>query len=244
MSAPALSIENLAYRYNDHAAVLCGINLLVEDGCLFGLLGPNGAGKTTTLGIIAHQLHGYSGTVSHFGQQLAKADASLMSLVPQEYAFYQRMSVAENLGFFAKVQGIRGADVTDRIAAVLDRCELTEQARMRSAHLSGGQKRRLNLAIGLLSRPKILLLDEPTVGIDPQSRRHILDTIKAVNRSGTTVIYTSHYMEEVDYLCERIAIVDAGKVVAEGSGAQLLELHSSDGLEELFLSLTNKALRD
>ncbi len=244
MDTPALSIRNLQYHYNAGTPILRGIDLQVDDGCLFGLLGPNGAGKTTTLAIISQQLQSYNGTVSYFGEQLRTVNAGLMSLVPQEYAFYLRMSVLENLTFFARVQGIDAMDCPDRIADVLARCELEPQAEMRSEHLSGGQKRRLNLAIGLLSQPKILLLDEPTVGIDPQSRRHILDTIKAVNQTGTTVIYTSHYMEEVDYLCERIAIIDAGKVVAEGSGAELLELHASEGLEELFLTLTEKALRD
>lgn len=244
MHTPALALQNLRYQYSANAPVLHGIDLQVDAGCLFGLLGPNGAGKTTTLGIISQQLHGYSGGVTYFGKALNAVDASMISLVPQEYAFYLRMSVEENLTFFARIQGISTQAAPERVAAVLERCELEQQAHMRSAHLSGGQKRRLNLAIGLLSQPRILLLDEPTVGIDPQSRRHILDTIKAINESGTTVIYTSHYMEEVDYLCERIAIIDAGKVMAEGSSAKLMERHASAGLEDLFLTLTHKALRE
>ena len=224
---PMISIENLAFSY-DRAAepALSGVTLNIAHGSLFGLLGPNGAGKTTLLAILCGLLPCPAGTVRIAGIDVARArdDAqAAIALVPQDYAFYPTLSVRENLLFFARMQRIAPADIADRIAEVATTTGLGERFDDRADRLSGGLKRRLNIAIGLLNRPQLLLLDEPTVGIDPHSRHFILAAIREINRAGTTVIYTSHYMEEIETLCDDIAIIDAGKVLIQGSLDSLLQ---------------------
>ncbi len=222
-----IEIENLAFSYaRAESPALSGVKLSIADGSLFGLLGPNGAGKTTLLAILSGLLPCPVGTVRIAGTDVGRArrdTQAVIALVPQEYAFYPTLSVRENLLFFARMQQISAADIPNRLAEVESTTGLGDRRADRADRLSGGLKRRLNIAIGLLNRPQLLLLDEPTVGIDPHSRHFILEAIRDINRAGTTVIYTSHYMEEVEALCDDIAIIDAGKVLVQGSLASLLQ---------------------
>ncbi len=221
-----IKIESLAFSYKQSKQpVLNDITLQIKRGSLFGLLGPNGAGKTTLLSLLTGQLDCPVGKILLNDVDMRRTDAQDFSLVPQEYAFYAELTVYENLLFFARVQAVPRADLAARIAEVTGITRLQDKLTSKATHLSGGLKRRLNLAIGLLNRPSLLLLDEPTVGIDPHSRRFILEAIKDINSRGTTVIYTSHYMEEVEYLCDEVAIIDNGKVLAQGSLATLLAAH-------------------
>jgi ABC-2 type transport system ATP-binding protein len=199
-----LRVEALSYRYPGAAeAALREVTLEIPSGGVFGLLGPNGAGKTTLLSILSTQY--------------------AVSLVPQEYAFYPMLTCRENLRFFGGVQGLHGARLAGRVAAVAALARIESVLGRRAGELSGGLKRRLNLAIGLLTEPAILLLDEPTVGVDPQSRAFLLDTIGSLAGPGRIVVYTSHYMEEVQALCERVAILDHGRVLVEGALRELLQ---------------------
>jgi len=222
-----ITVDNLAFSYARAAApALSGVTLTVADGSLFGLLGPNGAGKTTLLAILCGLLPCPAGVVRVAGVDVTRTrDSALaaIALVPQEYAFYPTLSVRENLLFFARMQRIAPAEIADRLVEVITITGLGERLDNRADRLSGGLKRRLNIAVGLLNKPQLLLLDEPTVGIDPHSRHFILEAIRDINRAGTTVVYTSHYMEEVETLCDDIAIIDQGKVLVQGSLSHLLQ---------------------
>jgi ABC-2 type transport system ATP-binding protein len=214
----ALKLEGVSFRYpRGEDAVLREVSLEVASGGVFGLLGPNGAGKTTLISIAAGQLRGAGGRVVRDGA---------IGLVPQELAFYPMLTCRENLRFFGGVQGLQGARLNDRIAAVAGLTRIESVLARRAAELSGGLKRRLNLAIGLLTDPAIVLLDEPTVGVDPQSRAFLLDTIRSLAGPGRIVVYTSHYMEEVQAICDRVAILDHGKVLLSGSLSDILEDNS------------------
>lgn len=238
-----ITVKQLQYQYQGAAfASLKCIDLNVPQGSLFGLLGPNGAGKTTLLSIISGLLDCPVGTVSIGSHDICHNKSlrrSDIALVPQEYAFYFRLSVMENLIFFAAALGLNKSESQQRIAAVIDITGLKDRINHRAETLSGGLKRRLNLAIGLLNQPRLLLLDEPTVGIDPHSRHFILEAIRHLNQNGTTVIYTSHYMEEIEALCSDIAIIDHGNVLVQGPLAQLLGQQESETLHiDLKIPLT------
>ncbi|QDF95379.1 ABC transporter [Azoarcus sp. DD4] len=221
-----LRARDLAYRYRpEQAPALDGVSLEVAAGSLFGLLGPNGAGKTTLISLVAGLLAPQGGSLEYDGRPLAearRAQPNAIALVPQDYAFYPTLTVTENLAFFAGVQGIAGTLARSRVAEALAFGQLENYARRQAGELSGGLKRRLNLAIGLLADPQLLLLDEPTVGVDPQSRHFLLDAIRRLRDAGKTVIYTSHYMDEVEALCEHVAIVDHGRVLVQGTLAEVL----------------------
>ncbi len=218
------------FRYpGAQQAALDGIDLTVNRGELFGLLGPNGAGKTTLISLLTGLRRADAGSVFYDELDIADHRATIqkrISWVPQEYAFYPSMTVFENLRFFAGVVGLRGKALDQRIQAVTAIAGLENAGSKRAVQFSGGMKRRLNVAISLLGDPDYLFLDEPTVGIDPQSRHFILEAIRRINEGGTTVIYSSHYMEEVEALCDRIAIVDQGRILTSGS---LTELLGNDG---------------
>lgn len=211
-----IHVERLSYRYpGSSQEAIRDLSLDIGAGRLFGLLGPNGSGKTTFVSLLMGLLAPRSGHVD-----IADGKGAVRAaLVPQEYAFYERLSVIENLRFFAGVQGVHQAD---RIAGAIETAGLRSFESIRAHRLSGGLKRRLNLAIGLLGMPQLLFLDEPTVGIDPQSRRFILEAIRRINAAGTTVVYSSHYMEEVQTLCDEIGILDQGRLVARGNLQELL----------------------
>lgn len=229
-----IDIHNLSYQFQGATtASLKHLNLRVPEGRLFGLLGPNGAGKTTLLSIISGRLPCPTGCVRIGGEDISRSQSrwrAQMALVPQEYAFYDRLSVQENLTFFAAALGFGKAAARARIDECVAITSLGDRLGSRAETLSGGLKRRLNLAIGLLNQPRLLLLDEPTVGIDPHSRNFILEAIKRLNQEGTTVVYTSHYMEEIEALCDEIAIIDHGEVLVQGDLAQLLEHQQQDRL--------------
>lgn len=223
---PILDVERLVKRFGDVTAV-DEISFGIEPGELFGLVGPNGAGKTTTLACIAGLLRPDGGRIVVEGHPVDREPLEaqrVLGVVPQEIALYEDLSAGENLRFFGRLKGLGGAELARCTREVLELVGLLDHARQRVAHFSGGMKRRLNLAVGLIGEPKLLLLDEPTVGVDPQSRRHILDSVAELARQGMAVLYTSHYMEEVEYLCRRIAIMDHGRVIAQGPLEQVRAL--------------------
>lgn len=226
-----LSIKQLSYRYkNTSEEALSGINLDIPEGEIFGLLGPNGAGKTTLLSLIGGTLRNQQGAIAVRGE-LPPDWRRYLSVVPQEYSFYPMLTLQENLVFFGKVQGLRGEVLKSRMRQAVDVTGLEQNLHKLAGHCSGGLKRRLNLAIGLLNDPKLLLLDEPTVGVDPQSRAFILEAIRQLAAAGKTIIYTSHYMEEVQYLCQQVAIIDCGHVLLAGELSSLLDQHMNAQVE-------------
>jgi ABC-2 type transport system ATP-binding protein len=244
-----LAIDGLSYRYGERVAVR-EARLDCRRGEILGLLGPNGAGKTTLLSCVAGLLGGHTGAMTFAGGPYRPAaDAAArarLGLVPQELALYDDLTARENLAFFARLQGVPKARVDAVAAAALQLAGLTDRAGDRVRTYSGGMKRRLNLAIGDLHEPELLLLDEPTVGVDPQSRNHLFESLQALRARGRTMIYTSHYMEEVQRLCDRIAVMNDGAVVATGTAAELATRAGTPGadLEQVFLSLTGRSLRD
>lgn len=227
-----LAIRNLSFRYpNANVAALCDVSFEARRGEVLGLLGPNGAGKTTLIAHLAGLLPLQSGDITVDQQALAVVRASQptrIAVAPQEYAFYPSLSVAENLACFAGVGDLSGSEKKSRITDCLAFAQLERYAKVHANRLSGGLKRRLNLAIALLHRPELLLFDEPTVGVDPQSRAFLLQAIKRLSRDGCAVIYTSHYMEEVEAIADRVVILDQGVVLTQGA---LTELLKADGTQ-------------
>ncbi len=228
MNSPALiQISHVSHRYPAAATpALDDISLSIPRGCSFGLLGPNGAGKTTLLSLLTGLQTPQSGSINIAGKDVAsdqRAIKSISALVPQDHAFYLALTGRENLRFFADVYGLSARQWRERLDYCIDVCRLQELLDKRVALYSGGMKRRLNLAIGLLNSPQILYLDEPTVGIDALSRQAIIEAIQALRTQDTTVIYTSHYMEEVEALCDEIAIINHGKLVVRDTTTSLLQ---------------------
>jgi len=224
MANPVLEVRNVVKRYGKFAA-LAGVDFAVEPGELFGLLGPNGAGKTTLMTILAGLKNADEGSVLLFGEPFRSSDRArrhFIGLATQDLSVYPDLTARENLSFFGRLYGMRGADLKSRANELLVAVGLEDRADTRVSTFSGGMKRRLNLAAAVIHRPKVLFLDEPTTGVDPQSRNHIFDKIRALNGDGMTVMYTSHYMEEVQALCPRIAILDAGKILACDTIANLI----------------------
>jgi ABC-2 type transport system ATP-binding protein len=225
-ATPILRCVNLRKRFEDLLAV-DGVNFEIAPGESYGLLGPNGAGKTTTIAMICGLLASDEGRVEVAGQQLttrsvaAKAE---LGYVPQELAVYLDMTARENLRFFARLYNLRGRAAAARIDAVLELVGLTERANDLVKTYSGGMQRRLNMGLGLLHEPRLLILDEPTVGVDPQSRNAILTSIEQLSQTGVGVLYTTHYMEEAERFCKRIGIIDHGKLIAEGTRRELVSL--------------------
>lgn len=221
-----LTFEDLHFCYPGAAqGSLEGVSFAVPTGQALGLLGPNGAGKTTLISLAAGLLAEQRGRITLDGEPLAAArnrGPNRVALVPQDNAFYPMLTVRENLRFFGQVQGIAGPRLREREAATLAFTQLEAFAHRRAGQLSGGLKRRLNLAIGLLAEPRILLLDEPTAGVDPQSRHFLLTAIGELQRTGCTLIYTSHYMDEIEALCGHVAILDEGRVLISGTLGEVL----------------------
>jgi ABC-2 type transport system ATP-binding protein len=244
-----IEVRQLYHRYRGAAVdVLRGIDLRVPDGSLFGLVGPNGAGKTTLLALLSGVLsRDGRGEILVRGERLAgrmHAARAGLALVPQDHAFYPTLTGRENLRFFGGVHGLGGSALRGRIDACIAAGALEAVIDRPAGTYSGGLRRRLNLAIGLLAEPSLLFLDEPTVGIDIQSRAFILDTIRALHREGTTIVYTSHYMEEVQQLCDEIAIIDAGVVLIQDRLDALFARAGGDTLRiELDAPLSDPAVR-
>jgi len=221
-----LAVNDLRKRYGDLEAVR-GVSFRIHEGETYGLLGPNGAGKTTTISMVCGLLTPDGGSVSVDGQAVdvgAVAAKAGIGFVPQELAIYPDLSARENLAFFGRLYGLGGTTLKARMDEVLELVGLADRAKERTDHFSGGMQRRLNIAIGLLHRPRLLLLDEPTVGVDPQSRNAILESIAALGRAGMAILYTTHYMEEAERLCDRVGIIDGGEIRAEGTRRELVEL--------------------
>jgi ABC-2 type transport system ATP-binding protein len=226
MSDAFLEVVDLHKRYGAIDA-LCGVSFDVREGEIFGLLGPNGAGKTTLLSIISCLLEPTSGSVHVLGRPLAGSGPEvrrLIGIVPQELAIYGEMTARENLQFFGELYGVPASPLRQRVDEVLETIGLADRAREPVAGFSGGMKRRLNLGIGIIHSPQLLLLDEPTVGLDPQSRNRIFEEVRRLHGLGMTIVYTSHYMEEVQALCSRIGIMDQGRLIACDTIAGLLKL--------------------
>jgi len=244
-----LTAENLHKSFNDHKAVN-GVSFAIYKGEIFGLLGPNGAGKTTTIRILSTVLQPDRGDVTIGGHSMrndADAVRRLIGVCPQELAFYPDMSALENLVFFGRMVGLGGDEAKSQAMTYLELMGLTERAKGKVDKFSGGMKRRVNLAIALMGHPRLLFLDEPTVGIDPQSRNMIYETIERLRDGGMTILYTTHYMEEADRLCERVAIMDGGRIVALDTPLGLKNMLGQSEkatLEDVFLKLTGRGLRD
>jgi ABC-2 type transport system ATP-binding protein len=224
MAGPVLECTHLVKQFGDLTAVN-DVSFVVNPGETYGLLGPNGAGKTTTISMIAGLLRVTSGEVHVLGSQItpaASAAKGAIGLVPQDIALYPDLSALENLTFFGRLQGLSGQRLQERIDVVLDVVGLADRAKDRIDTYSGGMKRRANIAVGMLHEPTLLILDEPTVGVDPQSRNSILESVDALGASGMAVIYTTHYMEEAERLCDRIGIIDEGRLIAEGTRGELI----------------------
>ena len=244
-----LMVDNLHKSFNDHKAVN-GISFTIYQGEIFGLLGPNGAGKTTTIRILATVLESDRGDVTIGGHSIRRdADAvrRLIGVCPQELALYADLSALDNLLFFGRMVGLNGREAKSQAIANLELMGLSDRARGKVDKFSGGMKRRINLAIALMGHPQLLFLDEPTVGIDPQSRNMIYETIEGLRDGGMTILYTTHYMEEADRLCHRVAIMDGGQIIAMDTPHQLKSKIGSPEqvtLEDVFLKLTGRGLRD
>ena len=226
MTAAFLEVREVSKSYGSTVA-LDRVSFQVHEGEMFGLLGPNGAGKTTLLSIVSCLLEPTSGEVRLLGRPLVASDREvrrLIGIVPQELALYGELTARENLQFFGELYGVRGAELRRRVERILAAIGLEDRADDRVRTFSGGMKRRLNLGVALVHGPRLLLLDEPTVGVDPQSRNHIFEEVRRLNDEGMTVVYTSHYMEEVQALCSRIGIMDHGRLVACDTLPQLLQI--------------------
>jgi ABC-2 type transport system ATP-binding protein len=221
-----LVVTDLVRRFGDLTAV-DGVSFRIAPGETYGLLGPNGAGKTTTISMVSGLLPADAGTVTVAGQPMGPDRTDVkrhIGLVPQDLAIYPELTGRENLTFFGRLQGLRGKELTRRTETVLELVGLADRAKDPTKEYSGGMKRRLNIGVGLLHRPTLLILDEPTVGVDPQSRNAILESVEALSVEGMAVLYTTHYMEEAERLCDRIAIVDSGRIQAEGTRDELIRL--------------------
>jgi ABC-2 type transport system ATP-binding protein len=242
----ALTIENLTKKFEDKIAVE-NLNLKIEKGELFGLLGPNGAGKTTTINILCGLVKPTSGSAQILGYDAQKDTGKVRELIgvcTQETAIYPYLTGVENLELFGNLHTIDKKTLKTRRDMLLDKMGLEEDAKRKASKYSGGMKRRLSLALALIHDPEIAFLDEPTVAMDPQSRHAVWDFIRDQKGRGKTVILTTHYMEEAQELCDRVGIIDHGKLIALGTPNQLIAKNGVKNLEEVFIQLTGRGMRE
>lgn len=226
MNQKAIEVQNLQKHFGDFIAVK-GVSFEVGKGEIFSLLGPNGAGKSTTISMLSCLLQPTAGDACVMGHSIVKeaqAVKSVIGIVPQDIALYGDLSARENLTFWGRMYGLHGSELARRVDEVLEIIGLVERQKDRVDKFSGGMKRRVNIGAALMHKPAVIIMDEPTVGIDPQSRRHILDNIKELNAQGMTVLYTTHYMEEAQELSTHIAIMDQGKIIACGTNSELVKI--------------------
>lgn len=219
-----IEASDLVKKYKDVVAV-DGVNLGIEEGEIFGLLGPNGAGKTTTISALLGLIKMNGGNVRIYGkefQQNSRDTKRKMGYVPQEFAFFDELNAFDNVMYWGKLYGLKGKELNNAVKEALDIAGLWDRRKGKAKTFSGGMKRRLNIACAIIHKPQILVMDEPTVGVDTQSRNNILEAVRELNRNGTTVLYTSHYMEEIEAICDRVAIMDFGKVIALGTVDELI----------------------
>ncbi|PEL11154.1 ABC transporter ATP-binding protein [Bacillus sp. AFS017336] len=247
-----LEIKNLTKKFGDFIAV-DNMSLSIEEGEIFGFLGANGAGKSTTINIISGLLRSNQGTVEILGKNSKKYNKFAkmnIGMVPQDLAIYEDLTAYENVRFFAGLYGLRGSELNERVEEALQFVGLEDKFKEYPKNFSGGMKRRLNIACAIAHRPKLIIMDEPTVGIDPHSRNYILNSVRKLNEMGCTIIYTSHYMEEVEEICSRISIIDHGKIIAEGTKEQLksiitntkdirIEVKTNEKIDETALKAIN-----
>lgn len=245
---PAIQIKNLSYTYRGNLPeAIKGLDLQINRGDRFGIFGPNGAGKTTLMQIMTGLLPYSRGSVKLLEHEVAagkKQIRSFFGFVPQDFSFYHELSPKENMEFFGAWAGLDQKQIQQKTDELLDVMSLTEVRNKPVYKFSGGMKRRVNLAIAVMHEPAMLFLDEPTAGVDVQTRYAIVEYLKELNSKGTTLIYTSHQLKEAEDLCNRVALIDEGKIIARNSLPELLKEHQQDGLEGLFLSLTGRAYRD
>ncbi len=244
-----IEIHNLAKTFkNASEPAVNNISLSINRNEIFGLLGPNGAGKTTTISILCGLFPPTSGTIIIDGKSLQhnlSGIKPIVGIVPQDIALYPTLTARENLDFYGHMYGLKGRDLKNKIEMWLQKLGLTDAANRLINTYSGGMKRRVNLIAGIIHSPKILFLDEPTVGVDVQSRNVIIELLKEINQAGTTIIYTSHHMEEAADFCTRVSIIDHGRILTLGTPKQLIEhTPGADNLEKVFLHLTKRKLRD
>lgn len=224
----AIEVKDLVKKYDDNIAV-DNISLSIEEGEIYGILGPNGAGKSTAISLICSLLFPNSGEIKILGEDIRKNSISIkrnIGLVPQNIALYRQFTAYENVKFFGELYGLRGKRLKEAIDNALEFTGLLDIKKKKAEKFSGGMLRRLNIACAIVHNPKILIMDEPTVGIDPQSRNNIMQAVKKLNENGVTIIYTTHYMEEAEALCSKIAIIDKGKIIVEGNKEELKDIVS------------------
>lgn len=241
-----VEIRNLVKRYKDFIAV-DNLNIGIKEGEIFGLLGPNGAGKTTTISTIMGLVTKDSGEITILGKDMDKYEIEIkknIGVVPQNIAIFSDLTAYENVEFFGKLYGLRGSILKERVEEALSFTGLLDRKKDFPSKFSGGMQRRLNIACAIVHKPKLIIMDEPTVGIDPQSRNHILESVKKLNKAGSTIIYTSHYMEEIEEICTDITIMDHGKVIANGTKEELKALVSEEEKCSLILSSVNYTIID
>ncbi|HEX3079773.1 MAG TPA: ABC transporter ATP-binding protein [Puia sp.] len=248
MSISAIKIQNLEFQYPRQEGICFkNFNLDVAAGERFGLFGPNGAGKTTLMNLMTGLLKYSAGSIRLLDHEIndhPKSINTIFGFVPQDFSFYPELTARENLAFYGAWYGLTAKQIKTRMDELLNVLGLASVADRIVKSFSGGMKRRVNLAIGVLHKPQVLFLDEPTVGVDVQTRHAIINYLKELNDSGTTLIYTSHQLEEATELCNKIALIDNGRIIAHDSLDVLLEKHGHEGMEGLFLELTGKRFRD
>ena len=243
----AVKVSQLSFSYKGQASLISDLSLTIEAGERFGIFGPNGAGKTTLMSLITGLLPYKQGSIKVFDKEVSlhkKEVNKIFGLVPQDFSFYEDLSPAENMEFFGAWYGLDAAQTKQRSYELLEVMGLSDVAHAPVKSFSGGMKRRVNLAIGVMNDPKVLFLDEPTVGVDVQSRNAIISFLKDINKTGTTLIYTSHQLGEAEDLCNTVALFDQGSIIVKDSLSNLLKDHEQQGLEGLFLELTGRAYRD
>jgi len=244
-----LRIDGISKKYGNKT-VVAGESFNLKQGDILGFIGPNGAGKTTSINMISTLLSPDSGKILFHGQDISRGQIAFkkaLGVVPQDLAIYEDLSAYDNVKFFCSLYYLRGKELKERVKEALTFVGLWDKRKELPSKFSGGMKRRLNIACAIAHGPELLIMDEPTAGIDPQSRNHILQTVKTLNGRGTTVIYTSHYMEEIDVLCNRILLMDEGRVLEDLDKQSYKEKYAREGcktLEDIFLYVTGTNLRD